>query len=33
MIRVQYLNGKYDYVKTETAKRLAKDKLIIAVYN
>jgi len=32
MIRVQYLNGKYDYVKADVAKQLAKDKLIIAVY-
>jgi hypothetical protein len=33
MIRVQYLNGKFDYVKLSVAKQLAKDKLIAAIYN
>lgn len=33
MIRVQYLNGKFDYVKAEVAKQLAKKKKLIAVYN
>jgi hypothetical protein len=33
MIRVQYLNGKFDYVKLSVAKQLAKSKQIIAVFN